>query len=401
MAGTSTSADNNDEERRGIGARVKFALGLPIIRVMLGIGVLFMCLVGYVVWYNSHHGGAVVALQRVPLVDSTPGGKQQQENPHYQKVLDQADKEHYAEAAKKGGDALPTINLRQTQTVADGHANAGGQNSGMASSTGAGRGEGQGGKQTEEEKQAAQARLTAKIAMASELLKKWNRNSTTLVAYSAQDSGRSSGSANGGGASSTQAGANGRGGASGPTLVRMGGMVYGRNILAIDSDQPGTPALVSVEDNSVLKGARMSGSVALVNEGFVIKLNKMSWKNKDYQINALIIDPDSNVASIADSVDPRYVSRYGLQLASKFVYGMAYALSMAGQTVVASPMGTVVATPEANMRQGLMAGGAQFAQQLSSDIADAAPKGPKVKLNANSGVGILFIDTLHDSPVGQ
>jgi len=366
-------------------------------RIMVAIGGLAVGAVGWSIWHANHPTIAVDRITKVPEVDSTVGGKEQMNSPYYQKALETADKQHAEEAAKTGGSAIPTmgVGFKQAAVEADPVQQPQQQQPDPRQ---------QQLHQVEVQRQQAaiaessQALLTAKLKEAEGLMESWTKKSKPDVISVASASllkGASDGTSKAA-ADLTEKVSGGK--QTGPVIYTMGAIVPGRNVLPINSDEPGTPVMVEIVDGK-LRGAKLSGVSSINKEasGFVLKLNKMVFNGEDYTVDAVVIDPDTDAATIADSYDPRYVERYGLMLGAKFLSGMATAMASAGQTAVVSGAGAVtVATPAASTKQAMMAGLGQFGTQVSADVGEAAPKGPLVKMYANSGIGIMFLSSVHE-----
>jgi len=142
-------------------------------------------------------------------------------------------------------------------------------------------------------------------------------------------------------------------------------------------------------------GDRMTGTFERRNDRLVVHLDSISLPDGTAQkIDALVIAPDSMETSVASSVDQHYLSRYILPVAAAFVSGLGQAISQSNSTVVASPLGGATAFQKLNLDQELGVAAGSAASQFGQAVAENAPRGPTVKLDANVTVGVLFLTPL-------
>ena len=370
-------------------------------RLILAASLVVILGFALVMWRGgSQLASAPTTLTGVP--NMVGGQRKEDDDPQVRKLIEQSDREKLARAQQSGGSAMPTMpdKLRpdadlpgnQLEKADDRYAALppGGQDRRPPD-------ERNGRAPAEPVRPADTARLQEnhvrlvadKQAMMKTLLASWQGGGSAgeakLIAVTPDKTGGQAAAA----AAATESAK-----AAGPPLIEAGQAVIARNILAISSDKPGTPVVVEVESNKLL-GAKLFGTFTQTDAQLLIKLTRMTYNGQDYTINAVAIDPDANTPTLADNSDPRYIQRFGAQLAAQFVAGLAKVASQTGQSSVVTPVGTVaVTTPKADFREAMWAGGASLATGLSSDIAEAAPKGPLAELYGNSGIGVMFLDTV-------
>ncbi|MGE3624417.1 MAG: TrbI/VirB10 family protein [Bdellovibrionales bacterium] len=199
--------------------------------------------------------------------------------------------------------------------------------------------------------------------------------------------------------------ANGTSGAAGgntaqPKIIVPAGTVsYAQLLTEANSDVPG-PILAQILSGP-LKGARAVGQFKVENEYLVLKFNLVNYKNKDYTINAIALDPDTTLGGMATEVDQRYLTRVLLPAAAGFMQGFASALGQGSSSVVTNGDTTIVQQSGKGLEEGLFSGLGQAGQTLGQFFQNQAnATKPLVRVAAGTPMGMFFITSVTDRQPG-
>jgi intracellular multiplication protein IcmE len=183
----------------------------------------------------------------------------------------------------------------------------------------------------------------------------------------------------------------------GRLLIPAGRGIYAHTVLAVNSDTGGP--LVLEADSGPIAGDRMTATFSKNGyDRLVVRVVSIAHKGRTLEANAIVIAPDTMETAVASSVDEHYMERFLLPAAAAFVQGLGQAISQSNTTSsVSSLTGTVTGVTKLHIGQeaGVAAGTA--AQQVGSALAQEAPKGPTINLDANANVGIMFLGDLRDA----
>jgi len=172
-------------------------------------------------------------------------------------------------------------------------------------------------------------------------------------------------------------------------LIPAGRGVYAHAVLASNSDQ-NSPVVLEA-DSGPIAHARMIGSFAREDDRLVIRVTKMTYGGQQVGVDGIIVAPGTMEAGVASSVDQHYVARSALPAAAAFVAGLGQAFAQSNSTVVASPFGGATAFQRLNLGQQVGVGAGVAAGRVGQALDQAAPRGPTVKLDVGSSVGIMFL----------
>jgi intracellular multiplication protein IcmE len=173
-------------------------------------------------------------------------------------------------------------------------------------------------------------------------------------------------------------------------LVPAGRGIYAHPILALSSDQ--TSPVVMQADSGPIAGDRMIGSFERQNDRLVIHISSIVHQGQTIGCDGVVVAPDTMEASVATGVDEHYMSRIILPAAAAFVQGLGQALATTSNSVsVLSPLGGATTATNLNFHQQLGVAAGAAAGQIGSVLNQEAPKGPTVTLDANVGVGVMFL----------
>jgi intracellular multiplication protein IcmE len=173
-------------------------------------------------------------------------------------------------------------------------------------------------------------------------------------------------------------------------LIPAGRGIYAHPILALSSDQ--SSPVVMQADSGPIAGDRMVGSFERQNDRLVIHINSIVHQGQTIGCDGVVVAPDTMEASVATGVDEHYMSRIVLPAAAAFVQGLGQALATTSNSVsVLSPLGGATTATNLNFHQQLGVAAGAAAGQIGSVLNQEAPKGPTVTLDANVGVGVMFL----------
>jgi intracellular multiplication protein IcmE len=176
----------------------------------------------------------------------------------------------------------------------------------------------------------------------------------------------------------------------GTVLVPAGRGIYAHPVLALNSDET-SPVLMQA-DSGPIAGDRMIGTFERQDDRLVIHISSIVHQGQTIACDGMVIAPDTMEASVATGVDEHYLSRVILPAAAAFVQGLGQAIATTSNSVsVLSPLGGATTATNLNLRQQLGVGAGVAGAQVGTFLNQAAPKGPTVTLDANVGVGVMFL----------
>jgi intracellular multiplication protein IcmE len=176
-------------------------------------------------------------------------------------------------------------------------------------------------------------------------------------------------------------------------LIPAGRGVYAHPILAVNSDA--TSPVVLQADSGPIAGDRMIGTFAKQADRLVIHISTVIHQGQSISTDGVVVAPETMEAGVASGVDQHYLARFLLPAAAAFVQGLGQAIATTSNTAtVLSPLGGAAYATHLNLNQqfGVAAGAA--AGQIGTVLAQAAPKGPTISLDANVAVGVMFLSNV-------
>lgn len=175
-------------------------------------------------------------------------------------------------------------------------------------------------------------------------------------------------------------------------LVPVGRGIYAHTILATSSDAA-SPVILQA-DSGPIAGDRMIGSFAREEERLVIRVNRVIHNGREITAEGIVVAPGTMETSVASSVDQHYASRFILPAAASFVAGLGQAFALSNSSITQSPFGGATALQRLNLGQQIGVGAGVAAGRVGQALDAAAPKGPTVKVDVNSSVGVLFLSNV-------
>ncbi|MGH1456384.1 MAG: DotG/IcmE/VirB10 family protein [Alphaproteobacteria bacterium] len=223
----------------------------------------------------------------------------------------------------------------------------------------------------------------------------------TLIDYKSASNQNASGNVNGGG--NGGADDNSKSGfdesAEETIVVPAGKIVYGQMLLEANSDVPSVVLAEMV--SGPLKGWKLLGSFKVHEPIEMLSVEFDTAVNKDgdqYEIEAVMLDPDNTLAAMSTDVDHRYLRRVVLPAAAAFVEGFASAIADSGNTTVTVSGETVVQEDEEPSNDQEVATGVQEAGDKISEFLDDAGDVPiRIIIGAGTPIGIFFTENVIDT----
>ena len=184
------------------------------------------------------------------------------------------------------------------------------------------------------------------------------------------------------------------------TLVRVGTISYAQLLTEANSDVPG-PVLAQIVSGP-LSGAKAIGSfqVAYGYERYLVLRFRVATKgNKEYQIDAIALDPDTSLSGMATEVDERYMTRLVLPAAANFLQVFGSGMGTPDrERETSGRYSSVVSQSRQTLEEGLYSGlGGAFetAGEFFRDEANRTK--PLVRVAAGTPMGLLFTSSVSAS----
>ncbi len=190
-------------------------------------------------------------------------------------------------------------------------------------------------------------------------------------------------------------------GANANSTVKAGSIMFATLDTAIDSDEK-SPILATIVEGP-LKDAKLIGQFERSNKKVVLSFNRINipGTSSSIELNAVAIDPETARTALASSVDSHYLLRYGTLFASAFLSGLSEAITESGSTEVVLPLGgAIVENPTTSTSEKALIAAGEVGRQYANVMRANFARPPTVKVEAGSGIGILFMADLKlDKPL--
>ncbi len=184
-------------------------------------------------------------------------------------------------------------------------------------------------------------------------------------------------------------------------VVNAGTVSYAQLLTEANSDVPG-PILAQLVSGP-LAGARLIGQFK-VGDGYekylVLEFSLADKQGKDYQINAIALDPNTTLGGMATEVDERYFVRVVLPAAAGFLQGMGQALGQGNSSITTNGTTTIATTTGNGFKQGVYTGMGDAANTAGEFFQNQANlTKPLVRVASGTPMGIFFITPVYDPAV--
>ncbi len=219
----------------------------------------------------------------------------------------------------------------------------------------------------------------------------------TLIEYkntSSSGNGSSAGNTGGGGGNATASGFEEE--VEETVVIPAGKIVYGQMLLEANSDVPSV--VLGQMVSGPLKGWKVLGSFTALEDIEMIGVTFDTAVNEDgdqYDIDAIMLDPDTGLAAMSTDVDHRYLKRVILPSAAVFVEGFANAIADTGRTSVSISGETVVTDQEeADDEEQVATGIAEAGSKIAEFLDDEGDVPIKIVIEAGTPIGIFFAENV-------
>ncbi|MBU6234881.1 MAG: DotG/IcmE/VirB10 family protein [Alphaproteobacteria bacterium] len=174
-------------------------------------------------------------------------------------------------------------------------------------------------------------------------------------------------------------------------LIPAGTIVYAQTLTEANSDSPG-PVLARIT-NGPLKGSKVLGTFEATEELLTLNFNTVVVKGISQSVNAVALDPKTTLPAVATEVDHRYLRRFILPAAARFIEGMGNAIAQKEQTVTVNNGTTVSSQSDLNTKEELAAGLAEGTSEMAQQLDDmASDTKVLVRVHAGTPIGLLFLE---------
>jgi intracellular multiplication protein IcmE len=182
-------------------------------------------------------------------------------------------------------------------------------------------------------------------------------------------------------------------------LIVTGDILYGQLLIEANSDVPAV--IMARVLTGHFEGSKILGSFSREDEHLVMSFDKIVKDGKTYAVNGVAVDPATSLPGMATEVNHRYFKRIFLPAASKFIEGLAEAVTDEGTTsVVSSTTGETISeeTEDLDLEKEIMKGVSE-ASEIVTDILLDEGEGTEilVRVAAGTPLGILFVDPVYES----
>lgn len=184
------------------------------------------------------------------------------------------------------------------------------------------------------------------------------------------------------------------------TLVSAGSVNYAQLLTEANSDVPG-PILVQILSGP-LSGGRAIGRFQTMGDYLVLTFSLVSFKGKDYSINAMALDPDTTLGGMATEVDHRYFSRLVLPAAASFMSSFGSTLGSGSATTTSTDSGIIVEQAKQGYKDAAFAGLGQMGETMSQFFqSEAGQIKPLVRVAVGTPMGLFFLQPVKDETIDQ
>lgn len=182
-------------------------------------------------------------------------------------------------------------------------------------------------------------------------------------------------------------------------VIPAGKIVYGQMLLEANSDVPFTVLAQMV--SGPLKGWKLLGEFEVLDGVEMLGITFSMAVNEDgkqYDIEAVMLNPDTGLAALRTDIDHRYLKRVIFPAAAEFVSGYASAIAESGRTSV-TVRGETVTTAEnpTTDKQEVATGVEEAADEISSILDEIGDVDVKIVIEAGTPIGVFFTQNVEET----
>ena len=171
--------------------------------------------------------------------------------------------------------------------------------------------------------------------------------------------------------------------------VGTGDGIYARTVYEVNSDYPG-PVVVELLEPPLV-GAVATGEFDQVRDRLVVRLTSLSWRGREFEIDAWAVGLDCACYGLSAEVDRHWWSRLVLPAAIRFAEGFLLRRGEPEQTVAVEGGTVVESRSKATKREAVYTGLGQAARSVGDILLQGAPTRPTVRIPRDSEIVAVFV----------
>lgn len=181
-------------------------------------------------------------------------------------------------------------------------------------------------------------------------------------------------------------------------MLRPGDVLYAETVNAVDSDTPSS--VIAEVTTGPYKAARLVGSFQTdASSGrMLVQFAAMTMPDgTTVPVTGVAVDGRTAENTVRSDIERRYVRRYGPVLAASFIATYAQAIAQPEQRVVDTGSGTEIITEAPTDRQAIAAGVSAGLSTIARDVAEYAPRGPKITLRDGWPIAVMILTPMEEA----
>jgi len=179
-------------------------------------------------------------------------------------------------------------------------------------------------------------------------------------------------------------------------VIPAGKIVYGQTLLEINSDVP-SQVLVKVLSGP-LKGWKLLGSFQVLTDIEMMAITFNLAVNDDgdqYDLDAVMLNPDTSLGAMATDVDHRYLRRIVLPAAASFLEAYAEAVGNSGRTTISVSNGaSETAENPTSDKQDVALGISEVGSDVGAILDELGDVPVRIVIEAGTPIGIFFTENV-------
>jgi intracellular multiplication protein IcmE len=181
--------------------------------------------------------------------------------------------------------------------------------------------------------------------------------------------------------------------AGGKVIIPAGTINYAQMLMEANTDAPG-PIMAEILSGP-FTGGRAIGAFEVTREYLIIHFTKVTYKKKDYAVDALALDPNTTLGGLVTEKDNRYFTRVLLPSAAAFLEGFGSAIGSRSSTTTVTNGSVVISQGKQGIKDGLYQGLAETGQTIGSFFRDEAEATkPLIRVAVGTPMGLFFVNSV-------
>lgn len=173
----------------------------------------------------------------------------------------------------------------------------------------------------------------------------------------------------------------------GVALIPAAATLYATLDMTANSDVPG-PIMATIQEGKYA-GGRALGKFTVKNDYLVMEFNSLTFKGVTFPIDAIAVNPGTQMTGMADDVDHHYLVKFGAIFGAAFLQGFGNAMLQTGTTTITPT--SAITTKSLSTRDASLAALGQVGQTASQLLMPYAQKPATVTKYAQTGLVLLFL----------